>query len=304
MSGIAALVRVGRGDVVSDVEPPQWTRVGGGRAKRTPLAMSSDADFNDSEVVREVATSRDGTRVPVDVLRRKGTRLDGRNPVLLTIAGATPEFDATRRAWLDRGGVVALATPRTRTQDAPDDFIAAAEFLVRRGYTQPSLLGLLGRGDGARVVGTALTRRPELFRAAVCIAGRYDMLRPEREPGDEVDVPQDRAQFDALVATSPLRAVRDGVDYPAVLLLAGEHDGRVDPAQSRRMAARLQQADPDGRTILILTDESIGQSAQASLAGSVDQATDVLGFLLHEIVAAQRGVARNEKGGHGASFAG
>ena len=283
--GIAALVRVGRGDVVaqvvSDVEPPQWTHVAGGRARRTPLAMSSDADFNDSEVVREFATSRDGTPVPVDILRRKGTRLDGRNPVLLTIAGATPEFDATRRAWLDRGGVVALATLRAGKQNAVDDFLAAAEVVVKHGYTQPSLLGILGRGDGAQVVGAALTKRPELFRAAVAIDGRYDMLRFEREADGDVDAPQDRAQFDALVAASPLRAVREGVDYPAVLLLAGERGGRVDATQSRRMAARLQQADPDGRAILLLTEASGGQ------AGSVDQATDVLGFLLHEIVAAQ-----------------
>ena len=285
MSGVAALVRVGRNDVVarvvSDLEPPQWTRVGGGRARRTPLAMSSDADFNDSDVVREFATSRDGAPVPVDILRRKGTRLDGRNPVLLTIAGATPEFDATRRAWLDRGGVVALATLRSAKPNAFDDFVAAAELLVRRGYTQPSLLGILGRGEGAQAVGAALTRRPELFRAAVAIDGRYDMLRFEREPNGDVDAPRDRAQVDALVATSPLRAVRDGVDYPAVLLLAGEGGGRVDPAQSRRMAARLQQADPGGRAILLLTGISSGQT------GSIDEATDILGFLLHEIVAAQ-----------------
>ena len=170
---------------------------------------------------------------------------------------------------------------------APDDFIAAAEFLVKRGDTQPSLLGLLGRGDGARVVGVALTRRPDLFRAAVLVDGRYDLLGSEREPDGEVDVPQDRAQFDALVAASPLRAVRDGGDYPALLLLAGEGDGRVDPAQSRKMAARLQQADPNGRAILFLTDKSSGPSTQASLARGVDRATDVLGFLLHEIVAAQ-----------------
>ena len=285
MSGIAALVRVGRNDVVaqvvSGVEPPQWTHVGGGRARRTPLAMSSDADFNDSEVVRAFATSRDGTQVPVDLLRRKGTRLDGRNPVLLTIAAATPEFDATRRAWLDRGGVVALATLRSAKPNASDDFIAAAEFLVRHGYTQPSLLGILGRGEGARVVGAALTRRPELFRAAVGIAGRYDMLRFEREPDGDVDVPHDRAQFDALVAASPLRAVRDGVDYPAVLLLSDERDGAAGAAQSRRMAARLQQADPNGRVVLLPTDKYSGQPE------GVEQATDVLGFLLNEIVAAQ-----------------
>ena len=295
-SGVAALVRVGRGDVVAQVvsvlEPPSWIRVGGGRARRTSLATSSDAGFGDSELVRESATSRDGTPVPVAILRRKGTRLDGHNPVLLTIAGATPDFDAARRVWLDRGGVVALATLRARKQDAFDDFIAAAEHLVKRGYTQPSLLGIRGRGDDALAVGAALTQRPDLFRAALAVDGRYDMLRPERDSAGEVDTPQaggakDRAQFDALFAASPLLAVRDGVDYPAVLLLAGERDGRVDPAQSRKMAARLQQADPHGRAILLLTGTSSGHPAQPGLTEAIDQATDEWGFLLDELLAAQ-----------------
>ena len=295
-SGVAALVRVGRSDVVAQVvsvlEPPSWMRVGGGRARRTSLATSSDASFGDSELVRESATSRDGTPVPVTILRRKGMRLDGHNPVLLTIAGATPDFDAARRVWLDRGGVVALATLRARTQDAFEDFIAAADHLVKRGYTQPSLLGIRGCGDDALAVGAALTQRPDLFRAALAVDGRYDMLRLERDPAGKVDTPQaggarDRAQFDALFAASPLLAVRDGVDYPAVLLLAGERDGRGDPAQSRKMAARLQQADAHGRAILLLTGTSSGHPAQPGLTEAIDQAADEWGFLLDELLAAQ-----------------
>lgn len=316
MSGVTALVRLGRNDVVAQVasyvEPPLWTRVGGGRVKRTALVMTSDANFNDSDVVREFASSRDGTPVPVDILRRKGTRLDGHNPVLLTISGAmgpgvSPDFDAARRVWLDRGGVIAVATLRgapepgeawradglrAKRQNGFDDFIAAAGYLVKRGYTQPSLLAVRGRGDGALVAGAALTQRPELFRAVVAAGGRYDMLRLERDAAGEYDLPEfgsvkDRAQFEALFAYSPLRAVRDGGAYPAVLLLAGERDGRVDPAQSREMAARLQQANPSGRVVLLRTDVSSGASAQAGLTDAVDQATDELGFLLHEVVAAQ-----------------
>ena len=315
-SGVAALVRVGRGDVVAQVtsylEPPLWTRVGGGRTKRTSLVTTSDANFNDTEVVREFAASRDGTPVPVDILRRKGTRLDGHNAVLLTIAGAmgpgaTPDFDATRRVWLDRGGVIAVATLRgapeggeawradglrAKKQNTIDDLVAVAGHLVKRGYTQPALLGVRGQGDGAFVAGAALSQRPDLFRAVVGAGGRYDMLRLERDVAGEYDTPEfgsvkDRAQFDALFAVSPLRAVRDGAAYPAVLLLAGERDGRVSPAQSRKMAARLQQADPSGRAILLRTDASSGQTALASLAETVDQATDELGFLLHEVLAAQ-----------------
>jgi prolyl oligopeptidase len=315
-SGIAALARVGRGDVVAQVvsylEPPLWTRVAGGRAKRTALVTTSDANFNDSEVVREFAPSRDGTPVPVDIVRRRGTRLDGRNPLLLMPAGAfgpgsTPDFDAARRVWLDRGGVVAVATLRgapdsgeawrvdglrTKKQNAIDDLVAAADYLVKHGYTQPALLGLRGRGDGALAVGAALTQRPELFRAVAAAGGRYDVLRLERDPVGEYDVSElgsvkDRAQFDALAAYSPLRAVRDGAHYPAVLLLAGDRDGRVNPAQSRKMAARLQQADPSGRPILLRTDVSSGQAGPGSLAEAVDQAADETGFFLNEVVAAQ-----------------
>ena len=298
-SGVAALARVGRNDVVAEVasylEPPSWTRVGGGRARRTSLAMSSDASFGDSEVVRESAASRDGTPVTMDILRRKGTRLDGHNPVLLTIAGASPDFDAARRVWLDRGGVVALATlreGRMRRQDTVDDFIAAADTLVERGYTQPSLLGVRGRGDGALVMVAALTQRPGLFRAALGVDGRYDLLRPAHDPAGEADPPpigsvEARAQFDALLASSPLRAVRDGVDYPAVLLLAGGRGGRIDPAQSRKLAARLQQADPRGHAILLLTGTSSGHPAQPGLAEAVDQAADEAGFFLNELLAAQ-----------------
>jgi len=315
-SSVAALARIGRNDMVAQVvgyaEPPLWTRVGGGKVKRTALVMTSDANFNDSDVVREFATSRDATPVPVDILRRKGTRLDGRNPVLLTLAGSlgsgtTPDFDAARRVWLDRGGVIAVATLRGATdsgeawradgvrakkQNAVDDLLACADLLVKRGYTQPALLALRARGDGALAAIAAATQRPELFRAVVAAGGRYDLLRLERDPAGEYDLPElgsvkDRAQFEALAVLSPLRAVRDGGKYPALLLLAGERDGRVDPAQSRKMAARLQQANPNGRPTLLRTDAWSGQPAQAALADAVDQTTDELGFLLHEVVAAQ-----------------
>ena len=315
-SGVAALARVGRNDVAAQLtswtEPSVWTRVSGARVRRTALAMTADASFNDCDIVREVATSRDGTAVPVDILRPHGTRLDGRNPVLLMPAGslgagASPDFDVTRRVWLDRGGVVALATlrgatdageawrvdgVRTKRQNGVDDLLAAAQMLIKRGYTQPALLAARARGDGATAVAAALTQRPELFRAVAIAQGRYDLLRLESDTAGEYDVPdygsvRERAQFDALHALSPLHAVRDGAPYPAVLLSAGPRDGRVNPAQSRKMAARLQQADPSGRAILLRTDVSSGQAAQAALSAAIDQAADEYGFLLHEVVAAQ-----------------
>jgi len=315
-SGIAALARIGKNDVVAQVtnylEAPLWSRVGGGRVKRTAMVSTSDANFNDSEVVREFATSRDGTPVAIDILRRKGMRLDGRNPVLLTPAGSlgsgtTPDFDPARRVWLDRGGVVAVASLRgavdggeawhadgirTKRQNMVDDLVACAESLVKRGYTRPALLALRARGDGAFAVVAAAVQRPDLVRAVSAASGRYDLLRLERDPAGAADLPEfgsarDRAQFEALAAVSPLRGVRDGTAYPSMLLLAGERDGRVDPSQSRKMAARLQQANPSGRPVLLWPDNASGQGAQAALNESVEQTSDELGFLLHEVVAAQ-----------------
>jgi len=315
-SGIAALARVGKNDVVAQVtnylEAPLWSRVGGGRVKRTAMVSTSDANFNDTELVREFATSRDGTPVSIDVLRRKGMRLDGRNPVLLMPAGSlgsgtTPDFDPARRVWLDRGGVIALATLRgavdggeawhadgirAKRQNMVDDLVACADALVKRGYTRPALLGLRARGDGAFAVVAAAVQRPELFRAVAAASGRYDLLRLERDPTGAADAPEfgtprDRAQFEALAAVSPLRGVRDGAAYPAMLLLAGERDGRVDPSQSRKMVARLQQANPSGRPVLMWHDNASGQGAHAALNDAVEQASDEFGFLLHEVVAAQ-----------------
>ncbi|HEY8976747.1 MAG TPA: prolyl oligopeptidase family serine peptidase [Burkholderiaceae bacterium] len=315
-SGVAALARVGRSDVAAQLtnwaEPSVWTRVAGGRVRRTALAMTSDASFNDCDIVREVATSRDGTPVTVDILRPHGTRLDGRNPLLLMPAGSlgagvSPDFDVTRRVWLDRGGVIALATlrgatdageawradgVRTRRQNGVDDLLAAADMLVKRGYTQPALLAARARGDGATAVAAAMTQRPELFRAVSIAQGRYDLLSLEHDATGQYDEPgygsvRERAQFDALHALSPLHAVRDGAPYPAVLLSAGMRDGRVNPAQSRKMTARLQQADPSGHAILLRTDVSSGQAAQSALSAAIEQAADEYGFLLHEVVAAQ-----------------
>ncbi len=315
-TGIAALARIGRNDVVAQVTsylaPPLWNHVAGGRVRRSAMVGISDANFNDSEVVREFAVSRDGTQVPLNILRRKGTRMDGHNPVLLTAYGASgvslsPGFDAARRVWLDRGGVFVVANVRgggefgeawhldgnvTKKQNAIDDFIAAAETLVKHGYTQPALLGATGRGHGALLVGAALTQRPELLRAAGAAAGPYDMLRAELDPGGAVDTPEfgsvkDKAQFDALYAYSPLRNVRDGANYPAVLVMAGDADARVNPAQSRKMVARLQQGNPSGRVILLRTGASSGRGGEMPLSERIEQTTDEYGFFVHELMAAQ-----------------
>jgi prolyl oligopeptidase len=315
VSGVKDLVKVGKRDVVAELAsylaPSAWARVAPGRngVRRTALVETSEANFNDCEIVREFATSKDGTQIPLNVIRRKGTRLDGRNPTILYGYGGygvsqVPEFRADRRAWLDRGGVYVIANLRgggeygdawhlagnlTRKQNVFDDFIASAEYLISHGYTNPQSLGILGGSNGGLLMGAALTQRPELFRAVGSAVGFYDMLRVELDPNGafnttEFGSVQDEAQFKALYAYSPLHRVRDGVDYPAVLMQTGDNDGRVNPAHSRKMIARLQQADPNGRPILLRTNAASGHGVDTALSVRIDQRTDLYAFFINELM--------------------
>jgi prolyl oligopeptidase len=315
VSGVKDLVTVGKRDVVAELTsylaPSAWARIATGRkgVRRTALVETSEANFNDCEVVREFATSKDGTQVPLNVLRRKGTRLDGRNPTILYGYGGygvsqVPEFRADRRAWLDRGGVYVIANLRgggeygdawhlagnlTKKQNVFDDFIASAEYLISHGYTNPQSLGILGGSNGGLLMGAALTQRPELFRAVGSAVGIYDMLRVELDPNGAFNTTEfgsvkDEAQFKALYAYSPLHHVRDGVDYPAVLMQTGDNDGRVNPAHSRKMIARLQQADPNGRPILLRTNASSGHGVDSALSVRIDQRTDLYAFFINELM--------------------
>jgi prolyl oligopeptidase len=179
----------------------------------------------------------------------------------------------------------------THKQNVFDDFIASAEYLVKRGYTSPQRLGINGGSNGGLLMGAVLTQRPDLFRAVVSQVGIYDMLRVELDPNGAFNVTefgtvQDKAQFEALYAYSPVHHVVDGTHYPAILFMTGDNDGRVNPAHSRKMIARLQAADPDGRPILLRTSSSSGHGIGTALAERVDQYTDVYGFFIQELIQA------------------
>ncbi|MDY0748877.1 prolyl oligopeptidase family serine peptidase [Paucibacter sp. R3-3] len=312
VSSVNDLVRDGDGVlalIASYTEPLAWWRLdAGGHATKTPLAMTSLADFSDCEVVREFATSKDGTRVPLNILRRKGTVLDGRNPTILYGYGGygvsmVPGFSVTRRAWLDHGGVYAIANLRgggefgeawhlagnlTKKQTVFDDFIAAAEHLIQRSYTTPAKLAAQGGSNGGLLMGAALTQRPDLFRAVHSAVGIYDMLRVELDPNGAFNVTEfgsvkDRAQFEALYAYSPFHRVKDGTDHPALLLTTGDNDGRVNPAHSRKMLARLQAADPQGRPLLLRTTAAGGHGIGTPLSETINMQTDVFAFLFWQL---------------------
>ena len=290
------------------LEPASWKRVGpDGKVSATALAGSSPVDFKDAEVVREWAVSKDGTRIPIDILKKKGTRLDGNNPTLLYGYGGyavsqRPSYSAMRRIWIAQGGVWAVAAIRgggefgdgwhrsgrlMTKQNVFDDFAACAERLIALGYTKPSRLGIEGGSNGGLLMGAMLTRHPERFRAVIGHVGIYDMLRVELSPNGEFNVTEfgtvaDAAQFRYLYAYSPYHHVRDGSSYPDVLFLTGANDPRVDPMQSRKMAARLQAASP-GKPVLLRTSNASGHGIGSSLDEKVGESVDVYAFLLDRL---------------------
>jgi len=295
---------------VSYPEPFAWFTFNpaGKQVRRTALAMTAPVSFDDIEVVREFATSKDGTKVPLNILRKKGLKRDGRNPTLLYGYGGygislTPGFDVTRRVWFDAGGVYVVANLRgggeygeawhkagnlTQKQHVFDDFIAAAEHLIQRHYTCPARLAVEGASNGGLLMGAFLTQRPDLARAVVSRVGIYDMLRVELDPNGQFNITEfgtvkDPDQFKALLAYSPFHHVRDGVKYPAVLLTTGENDGRVNPAQSRKMAARLQAATASDLPILFRSTASAGHGIGSALKDRIAEQTDILAFLFDQL---------------------
>ena len=275
--------------------------------RKTELFQTSKADFGDTEVVREMCTSKDGTKVPLNILRKKGTTLNGNNPTLLYGYGGyavsiTPRFQPKYRPWLEAGGVFAIANLRgggefgdswheagklTKKQNVFDDFEACAHHLVDTKYTSPSKLAIMGGSNGGLLMGAAMTQHPELFRAVVSHVGIYDMLRVETTPNGAFNVTEfgtvkDKAQFDALLAYSPYHHVKDGAAYPAVLFMTGANDPRVDPYHSRKMTARLQTASPSS-LVLLRTSGDTGHGMGTPLKAQIEEEVDQYAFLFAQL---------------------
>jgi len=238
--------------------------------------MDLGVDFSQYETRQVWYTSKDGTRVPMFIVHRKGLKLDGSNPVLLTGYGGFGKcvasgFSSTVAIWLETGGVCALPNLRgggafghewhragqcENKQNTFDDFIAAAEYLIAEGYTSPERLAIEGASNGGLLVGAALTQRPDLFRAVLCEAPVLDMirhhkLREKQHSVDEYGSAEDPEQFKYLYAYSPYHHVQEGVAYPAVFLKTAADDTVANPAHARKMTARLQAATSSDRPILL-----------------------------------------------------
>ncbi|SRR5579862_923101 len=292
------------------LQPYAWFTYdpGSGDSRKTALVGTSPVNFDDCEVVREFALSRDGTKVPVNIVRRKDCKLDGSNPALLYGYGGygislSPSFDATRRLWMDRGGVYAIANIRgggeygeewhkagnlVKKQNVFDDLTACAQHLIDAGYTRPAKLAIQGGSNGGLLMGAILTQHPGLVRAVVSSVGIYDSLRSELEPNGAFNVTEfgtvkDPAQFKALHAYSPYHHVTDGTKYPAILLLTGANDGRVAPHNSYKMAARLQAATASGLPVLLRVSTHSGHGVGTALGERIAQQADVFAFLFEEL---------------------
>jgi prolyl oligopeptidase len=316
VSAVGQVVSIGGGDVLfyvsSFLGPPTLFRFDSatGSTTRTAAVPNASIKFDDAELVREFAPSKDGTRVPVNIIRLKGTKLDGTHPTLLTGYGgygiSTKPFFQGRmaRLWLDQGGIFVETNLRggaeygeewhqsgnlTHKQNVFDDFLACAQYLIDQNYTSPSRLAILGGSNGGLLMGAAFTQRPDLFRAVVSYVGIYDMLRVELDPNGAFNVTEfgsvkDPDQFKALYAYSPYHHVKDGTAYPAILMPTGENDHRVNPMQSRKMIARLQAANSSDHPILLRTSSSAGHGLiGASLDEQIEQDTDVFSFLFDQL---------------------
>ena len=280
------------------------------RERQEWFAPRAPVDAADFETKQVWYASKDGTRVPMFLVHKKGFKPDGNAPVLLTGYGGfnvsmTPGFRPIAVLWAEMGGVFALPNLRgggefgdawhrggmlANKQNVFDDFIAAAEWLVDNEYTRPERLAIRGVSNGGLLMGAALTQRPDLFRAVVCAYPDLDMVRYWRykennnppallEYGDG-SKPE---HFEFLRAYSPYERVEEGVEYPAVLLTTGEGDTRVPPQQALKMTAKLRWATRSGQPILLRFDAKGGHAGGRPFSAVVDDSATEQAFLLSRV---------------------
>jgi prolyl oligopeptidase len=265
-------------------------------------------DPNQYETQQIWYKSKDGTKVPMFVTMKKGTKLNGKNPTLLYGYGGfnistVPQFSVSRAALLDMGAIYVVANIRgggefgddwhkagtkERKQNVFDDFIGAAEFLIEKKYTTKEFLAIQGGSNGGLLVGACMTQRPELFRVALPAVGVLDMLRYDkftigRAWGTDYGLSENATDFSYLYQYSPLHNVKKGVKYPATMVTTGDHDDRVVPAHSFKFAAALQAAQTGEKPALIRIETSAGHGAGKPTAKVIQEAADILSFMFYNM---------------------
>lgn len=271
-----------------------------------------DVDFDKYTVRREFYTSKDGTRVPIFLTHRKDLELNGKNPTLLYGYGGftislTPGYSPSRMAWIEKGGVLAVANLRgggeygepwheagklDRKQNVFDDFIAAAEWLIDQKITSPEHLAIEGGSNGGLLVGAVMTQRPDLFGACLPHVGVLDMLRFHTFTAgqfwrDEYGSADDPAMFEYLLGYSPFHNVKEGVTYPPTLVVTADTDDRVVPMHSFKFAAALQHAQSQSAAgdnpLLIRIESRAGHGAGTPTKKRIEQAADLWAFLWEHV---------------------
>jgi prolyl oligopeptidase len=312
ISGVATdpMVPAATFGLQSWTESPRYYRTGLNVAlSDTGLRRKSEADFSAITSREMLATSADGTQVPLSIVLRKDAPLDGMRPTWLDGYGAygiviRPGFSATRLAWLERGAIYAECHPRgggeygedwhfgahiATKQRTVDDFIACANYLIDQKYTQPAKLAGSGTSAGGVTIGNAIVQHPELWAAALDVVGDTNPVRDEFAEGGPANIPEfgsitNKVGWDALYATDPYVHVRDGVAYPAVLAVTGANDPRVAPWIVAKFAARLQAATGSGKPVLLRVDYDAGHGyLGSSRAQAQALTTDELSFLLWQL---------------------
>ncbi|MHB8902028.1 MAG: prolyl oligopeptidase family serine peptidase, partial [Thermoguttaceae bacterium] len=286
--------------------PPSVYRVDLATRKST-LLRRSKVDFVPEDYTTDQVfyTSKDGTRVPMFLTYKKGMERDGNNPTLLYAYGGfnvalTPRFSISRLAWMEMGGLFAQANLRggseygeawheagtkLKKQNVFDDFIAAAEWLIREKYTRREKLAIQGGSNGGLLVGACMVQRPELFGACLPAVGVMDMLRFHKFTAgrfwvDDYGSADDPDEFPAIYAYSPYHNLKDGTAYPPTLITTADTDDRVVPGHSFKFAARLQQAHRGEAPVLIRIETRAGHGSGKPTTMLIEEIADQWAFLV------------------------
>lgn len=280
---------------------------------RAPQLKFNPADYETKQVIY---ASKDGTKVPMFITHKKGLKLDGKNPTLLYGYGGfnislTPSFSVANLEWMEMGGVYAMpnlrgggeygeawhqAGTKLRKQNVFDDFIAAAEWLIANGYTNPKKLAIAGGSNGGLLVGACLTQRPDLFGACLPAVGVMDMLRFQKFTigwawTSDYGSSDNAEEFSALYKYSPLHNLKPGTKYPATLITTADHDDRVVPAHSFKFAATLQAAQAGSAPTLIRIETKAGHGAGKPTSKIIEEAADKWAFLVKALGMTRRSAA-------------
>lgn len=279
-------------------------------ANKSELFRKTEIKFDTEnyEVKQEFYTSKDGTIIPMFIIYKKGIRLNGKNPTLLYGYGGfdisiLPSFQISQMVFLEKGGVYAVANLRgggeygqewhkagmlMKKQNVFDDFIAAAEYLIEKKYTNPKKLAIHGRSNGGLLVGAVMTQRPDLFRVALPAVGVLDMLRYHKFTigyawAVEYGSSDNEEDFKNLITYSPLHNVKEGVEYPCTMVLTADHDDRVVPAHSFKFAATLQEKQKGLNPVLIRIDTKAGHGAGKSTTMAIEEWADIWAFTMFNL---------------------